>query len=287
MTEPFGLLAVLKPPGMTAHDVVSVVRRVAGTRRVGHGGTLDPAAAGVTLVAVGKATRLLGYVQDDKAYRAEVAFGLATDTGDLDGHVIAEADAGGVTASALDAALEGFRGTITQRPPMASAVHVGGRRLYELARAGVALAPEEIPTREVTFHNLVRLEFQPGPRAVVRLDLACSAGTYIRSLAVDLGQALGVPACLQFLLRTRSGPIALAATQTLEEVAQQPHWLPLEHWLGHLPVHHASAEQVADLRLGRRIAGKLEGRGRVHGPEGHLVAIAEPREGQLQPVLVL
>jgi tRNA pseudouridine55 synthase len=287
VSEPFGLLAVLKPPGMTAHDVVGAVRRVVGTRRVGHGGTLDPAAAGVTLVAVGKATRLLGYLLDDKAYRAEVVFGLATDTGDLEGRTMARADAGGLTAAELDAALAGFRGPIVQRPPMASAVHVGGRRLYELARAGIALAPEAIPTREVTLHELTRLDFVPGPVAVTRLDVACSAGTYIRSLAVDLGQALGLPACLQFLLRTRSGPIDLAAAQTLEELADQPSWLPLERWLGHLPTHHATAAEVADLRLGRRIGGSLTGRGRVHGPDGQLVAIAEPREGRLQPVLVL
>ncbi|MEB3220912.1 MAG: tRNA pseudouridine(55) synthase TruB [Candidatus Sericytochromatia bacterium] len=287
MSEPFGLLAVLKPPGMTAHDVVSVVRRVVGTRRVGHGGTLDPAAAGVTLVAVGKATRLLGYVQDDKAYRAEVVFGLATDTGDFEGRVLARASAEGLTEASLGAALAAFRGRIVQRPPMASAVHVGGKRLYELARAGVVLAEAEIPTREVSIHHLEAQTFTAGPLAATQLDVSCSAGTYIRSLAVDLGQALGLPACLRFLLRTRSGPLGLAEAQTLEELAGQPRWLPLERWLGHLPRHEATAEEVSDLRLGRRIPGMLEARGRVHGPDGALVAIAESRDGQLQPVLVI
>lgn len=285
--EPFGLLNVLKPPGMSAHDVVGAVRRIVGTRRVGHGGTLDPAAAGVTTVAVGKATRLLQYLRDDKAYRAEVVFGYATDTVDFEGQVIAEADASGLTAAALEAALPAFRGPITQRPPMASAVHVQGKRLYELARAGVTLAAEEIPTREVTVHALRLVEFVPGPRAIARLDVVCSAGTYVRSLAVDLGATLGLPACLAFLLRTAAGDCALAEAQTLEELAAAPRWMPMDAWLGHLPVVTLDAGGVADVGHGRRVAGTAEGVVRLHGPDGALVALAEPREGRLQPLLVI
>ena len=135
MSEPFGLLNVLKPPGMSSHDVVGAVRRLVGTRRVGHGGTLDPAAAGVMTVAVGKATRLLGYLRDDKAYRAVVRFGLATDSGDAEGQVTARADASGLTADALLNAMQAFRGEITQRPPMTSAVHVDGIGPAEVDRA--------------------------------------------------------------------------------------------------------------------------------------------------------
>jgi tRNA pseudouridine55 synthase len=281
--EPFGLLNVLKPPGMSSHDVVGAVRRLAGTRRVGHGGTLDPAAAGVMTVAVGKATRLLGYLQDDKAYRAEVVFGLATDSGDAEGTVTERADARGLTREALEAALEPFRGTITQRPPMTSAVHVQGKRLYELARAGVQLAEEEIPTRQVQIHALELVEFTPG-RAL--LDVHCSAGTYIRSLAIDLGASLGLPACLGFLLRTAAGNCRLADARTLEEDLQ---WLPETQWLGHLPAQDLGEADVAEIRHGRRIAAArayAEPHVRLHGPGGALVAMACPVGTLLQPVLV-
>lgn len=286
--EPFGVLNVLKPPGMSAHDVVGYVRRVVGTRRVGHGGTLDPAAAGVTTVAVGKATRLLQYLRDDKAYRAEVVFGVATDTVDFEGRVTAEADASGLTREALEAALPAFRGRIVQRPPMASAVHVQGKRLYELARAGVQLAEEEIPTREVAVHELRLVEFVPGERAIARLDVVCSAGTYVRSLAVDLGAALGLPAVLAFLLRTSAGDCGLAAAQTLEDLkANGPAWLPEDAWLGHLPAIDLDGAGVGEIRHGRRVDGEATGVVRLHGPDGSLVALAEPRDGRLQPLLVM
>lgn len=286
-SEPFGLLNVLKPPGMSAHDVVGAVRRIVGTRRVGHGGTLDPAAAGVTTVAVGKATRLLQYLRDDKAYRAEFVFGLATDTVDYEGRIIAEADASGLTREAVEGALGPFRGRITQRPPMASAVHVQGKRLYELARAGVTLEEAAIPTREVTVHELRLVGFVPGERAIVRLDVVCSAGTYVRSLGVDLGNALGLPACLAFLLRTAAGDLGLAEAQTLEELREAPRWLPLDAWLGHLPALTLTAAGVADIRQGKRVEGPAEGLVRLHDADGALVALAEPREGRLQPLLVI
>lgn len=285
--EPFGLLNVLKPPGMSAHDVVSAVRRVVGTKRVGHGGTLDPAAAGVTTVAVGKATRLLGYLNDDKRYRAEVVFGFATDTVDHEGQVIAEADASGLTREALEAALVAFRGPIVQRPPMASAVHFQGRRLYELARAGIALAEDQIPTRSVVVRELTLLEFEPGARAIARLDVTCSAGTYIRSIAADVGAALGLPACLSFLLRTQAGDCGLAQAQTLEELAADgPRWLPLDGWLGHLARVELDEAGVVDIGHGRRVDGEAAGVVRLHGPDGAFVALAEPRDGRLQPLLV-
>lgn len=288
-TEPFGLLNVLKPPGMSSHDVVGAVRRLVGTRRVGHGGTLDPAAAGVMAVAVGKATRLLGYLRDDKAYRAEVVFGLATDTVDAEGVVVATADAAGLTPEALERAMASFRGTITQRPPMTSAVHVDGKRLYELARAGVTLEAERIPTREVTIRELALVDFVAGSRARARLDVTCSAGTYIRSLAVDLGAALGLPACLGFLLRTAAGDCGLSAARTLEELAEDgPRYLPLETWLGHLPVQALDEVGVGEIRHGRRVALGIAPAPtiRLHGPDGALVALATPAGTQLQPSLV-
>ena len=285
--EPFGLLNVLKPPGMSAHDVVGAVRRVVGTKRVGHGGTLDPAAAGVTTVAVGKATRLLGYLHDDKAYRAEVVFGIATDTVDYEGTIISEADTSGLTREAVEVALAAFRGPIVQRPPMTSAVHFQGKRLYELARAGIELPEADIPTRSVVVHELSLLAFEPGARAIARLDVTCSAGTYIRSIAADLGASLGLPACLAFLLRTRAGDCGLAAAQTLEELVDHgPRWLPLDSWLGHLGQVHLTPDQLVDIGHGRRVEGQATDVVRLHGPDGAFVALAEPRDGRLQPLLV-
>lgn len=286
--EPFGLLNVLKPPGMTSHDVVGFARRVLGTRRVGHGGTLDPAACGVMAVAVGKATRLLPYLQTDKRYLAEVAFGVATDTLDAEGQRVATADASALGREALERSLTAFRGKITQRPPMTSAVHVGGKRLYELARAGVALAEEEIPTREVTIHELALREFAPGERAIARLAIACSAGTYIRSLAADLGKALGLPASLAFLLRDGAGTLAIANSQTLDELAAGPAFVPEAAWLGHLPAQTLDAGGLEDIRHGRRVPGQFSAETvRLHAPDGTLVALARPVGAQLQPVLVL
>ncbi|MFP5501431.1 MAG: tRNA pseudouridine(55) synthase TruB [Candidatus Sericytochromatia bacterium] len=288
--EPFGLLNVLKPPGMSSHDVVSYCRRALGTRRVGHGGTLDPAAAGVMTVAAGKATRLLGYLRHDKAYVAEVLFGLATDSVDAEGMVIATASAASLNEDAVAEALGALRGGIVQRPPMTSAVHVGGKRLYELARQGVTLETEQIPTREVTIHDLALLGFAPGEQARARLFVRCSAGTYIRSLAVDLGAALGLPASLAFLLRTEAGDCRLAEAQTLEEVAEGPRFLPEETWLGHLPARTLDETGVQDIRFGRQLPGAGLERGRtyrLHGPDGALVALAEPRGERLQPVMVI
>lgn len=288
--EPFGLLNVLKPPGMSSHDVVSYCRRALGTRRVGHGGTLDPVAAGVMTVAAGKATRLLGYLRHDKAYIAEVSFGLATDSVDAEGTVIATADAASLRQEAVAEALSAFRGGIVQRPPMTSAVHVGGKRLYELARQGVTLEAEQIPQREVTIHDLTLLGFEPGEQARARLFVRCSAGTYIRSLAVDLGAALGLPASLAFLLRTEAGDCRLAEAQTLEEVAEHPRFLPEETWLGHLPARTLDETGVQDIRFGRQLEGAGLDRGktyRLHGPDGALVALAEARGERLQPVMVI
>ncbi|MEB3196978.1 MAG: tRNA pseudouridine(55) synthase TruB [Candidatus Sericytochromatia bacterium] len=289
MTElpPFGMLSLLKPPGMTAHDVVGVVRRRLRHRQVGHSGTLDPAAAGVTVVAVGKATRLLRFLRGGKRYRAEVLFGLGTDSADLEGHVVERQDASRLNGQALEEAMTAFRGDIRQRPPMTSAVHVNGKRLYELARAGQTLAPEAIPERRVTIETLDLLSFEPGAIARAHLDVACSAGTYIRSLAVDIGAAVGLPACLGFLLRTEAGDAHLGTAQTLEAFEEAPRWLPQETWLGHMPALTIDAAAVEDIRHGRRINGHLPGEGRLLDPEGQLVAIAAPQDDQLQPLLVL
>lgn len=272
---------------MTSHDVVSAVRRVLGTRRVGHGGTLDPAAAGVVVVAVGKATRLLRFLNDEKAYRAEVLLGVATNSGDLEGTVLAAQDAGALSRPAVEQVLPEFTGRIRQRPPLTSAVHLDGKRLYEYARRGQEIPESSIPEREVLIAGLDLLSFTPGERGVVRLDVTCSAGTYIRSLAIDIGRRLGVPACLAFLLRTRAGHARVHEAQTLEELAQAPRWLSLDHHLAHIPAHVLTPEEVVDIRHGRRVACELGGFVRLLDEARVLVAVGEGLGTVVQPVLVL
>ncbi len=271
---------------MTAHDVVAVVRRRLKTRRVGHAGTLDPLAAGVLPVAVGSFTRLLPYLEGGKTYRAEIAFGRSTTTGDAAGETIAMA-AAEIEADALLAVLARFRGTITQRPPAYSAIHVDGRRAYELARAGVAV---EVPSRQIEVARLellglakaARTDAEPGPRALLEVD--CSAGTYIRSLAEDIGRALGVPAHLAFLLRTRAGAFDLAEAFLLEEPWE---FADVDRVLAHLPRLDIGADLAADLRLGRAIpAPGLSGRARaMHGSD--IVALGAVSGERFWPKTVL
>lgn len=212
-----GILNLLKPPGMTSHDVVSAVRRALGIRKVGHTGTLDPGVAGVLPICVGKATRLAEYVAgEDKAYRAEITFGVTTDTQDSFGEVIDERDASRLGRGDLAYVLTRFQGEIRQVPPMVSAVKVGGKRLYELARQGVEVERE---ARPVQIDRLQLLDFRPGPRPIAFVDVVCSKGTYIRTLAADIGEALGVGAHMSYLVRTRSGPFTLGEAATLEELA--------------------------------------------------------------------
>ncbi len=213
-----GVINVLKPPGMTSHDVVDFVRRTLGVKRAGHTGTLDPGAAGVLPVCVGKATRVSEYLLgSDKAYRAVMVLGVVTDTHDAQGRVEAVHDPSGVTRADVERALGGFRGVIRQVPPMISAGKHAGERLYRLARRGVVV--ERAP-RTVTVMALELVSFQPGPAARAILDIACSKGTYVRTLCHDIGQVLGCGAYLDFLVRTRHGPFVQEEAVTIEELEQ-------------------------------------------------------------------
>ena len=202
---------------MTSHDVVDVVRSVVGRRtKVGHGGTLDPAAAGVLVVCVGWATRLTEYLlQAAKRYRGEVTLGVGTDTEDAEGHVLETADAASVDEAAARRAVAALVGEREMLPPMHSAARVQGRRLYELARVGQEA--ERVP-RRVVIYEAELLAFRPGARPRVLFDVACSKGTYVRSLAVQVGEQLGIPAHLSFLVRTAVGPHVLRDAATLEEL---------------------------------------------------------------------
>jgi tRNA pseudouridine55 synthase len=203
-----GILVINKAVGPTSHDVVGLIRRLAATKRVGHGGTLDPFAGGVLPIFLGKATRLVEYhLGDRKRYRATVCFGASSTTDDLEGALTPST--GPVPSRAdVEAAMDGFRGPIEQRPPAFSAIKVAGRRAYALARAGQAV---ELPRRAVTIHalDLVSWDDATAGEPVVVIDVECSAGTYVRSLARDLGEAAGSAAYLGALTRTASGPFTL------------------------------------------------------------------------------
>jgi tRNA pseudouridine55 synthase len=209
-----GLAVVDKPAGWTSHDVVARCRKVFGQKRVGHSGTLDPGATGVLLVGLGRVTRLLRFLTDlPKSYVAEVVLGVETSTLDADGEVTATHDMAGVTVEAARAAAATLTGDILQVPPMVSAVKVGGRRLHELARRGEEV--ERAP-RPVTVHRYDVFE-GPAP-GVLRIEVDCSSGTYVRTLAADLGAALGGGAHLRNLRRTAIGSFTLADAVALDDV---------------------------------------------------------------------
>ena len=215
-----GVLVVDKPAGMTSHDVVARVRRLAGTRRVGHTGTLDPAATGVLVVCIGRATRLVTALQaGTKTYAAVARLGVTTSSDDLDGEVIATASAAALDESTVCGALSAFRGTIDQVPPMVSAIRIDGERLHARARRGETV---DRPARSVTIESIVLDRFAPGEAADVAFLVACSAGTYIRSIARDLGERLGVGGTLASLRRVANGPFTEAEAVTLDALEEDP-----------------------------------------------------------------
>ncbi len=241
-----GIVTVLKPPAMSSSDVVVDVRKIYETKRVGHLGTLDPEAAGVLPVCVGRAVRLFDYLVDKrKTYLAEIVFGAATDTQDAQGTVTETSDRT-VAEDVLDSVLPQFTGTIVQKPPMYSALKFNGKKLYDLALSGA-----EIPdkSREVEIFSLRRTE-TIGPNRFL-LEVCCSRGTYIRTLCSDLGAAIGVPAHMAFLLRTASGPFTLDGAFPIAELQRMKEAGRLEETL-------VSCEQAAsflprlDLRADRR-----------------------------------
>ncbi len=228
-----GFINLNKPSGMTSHDAVNHVRRIFSVRKVGHAGTLDPAASGVLPVAIGRATKFIEYLADsDKSYRAEILFGLATDSGDLDGSVIARAENFAMPPRvALDAALKNFVGEIEQTPPKFSAIKINGRKAYDLVRKDVDF---EMPRRLVRIHGL---EVVALGEDTATIEIDCGKGTYVRSLAVDLGERLSLPATLKSLVRLRVGDFALNDALTFDDVKKfgESCLLPIDACLKHLP----------------------------------------------------
>jgi tRNA pseudouridine55 synthase len=290
-----GVLVVDKPSGPTSFDVVRRIKRAAKVRRVGHGGTLDPLASGVLPICLGEGTKLAQFLLDaDKEYDVTIALGAETDTYDAQGTVTASHDASAIDEAAVRGALAAFTGRILQTPPIYSALKRDGRPLHEYARAGEAV---EIAPREVTIHELT-LGPWVGP-AAVSLRVRCTKGTYVRSLAFDLGRALGVGGHVTVLRRTRSGPFALGAARPLEELlaalsggAPVP-LVSLEEALGHLPRCAVDAAVARALEQGKRppwdVLGEGSGAGRVAvlRPDGRLLAVAEPSaEGTVRTLRV-
>ena len=288
-TAPDGLVVVDKPGGITSHDVVSRVRRLAGTRKVGHAGTLDPMATGVLLVGVERATRLLGHLAlTDKAYAATVRLGVATVTDDAEGDVLATVDAAGVTDDAIEAAIAPLRGDILQRPSSVSAVKVDGVRSYARVRGGedVELAP-----RPVTVSRLDVVAVRRGEPGVIDVDVEveCSTGTYVRALARDLGAALGVGGHLTALRRTRVGPFAVAEAHTLDALEESFVLVPLAEVVrATFTCQVVDAEAAARVLHGGRVPVEVEGPGPVGvlDAEGRVLSLAEVRDGLLAPLVV-
>ena len=228
-----GFLNVLKPPGMSSHDVVGQVRKIFHTKRVGHAGTLDPGAAGVLPIALGNAARLVEYMSStDKSYRLELLLGFSTDTGDDSGKIIERMEAFTLPKrEELLASLQGFLGVIQQRPPVYSAIKLQGKRAYQLARENQTV---EMPLRQVTIRALRLVAFHASR---IVLDMDCSKGTYVRSFCRDFGESLKIPATMGFLLRTRVGNFHLHDAFSLEELAHsgEAALLPAEKAVEHLP----------------------------------------------------
>jgi len=280
-----GVLVVDKPVGMTSHDVVEIIRRGTGIRRAGHTGTLDPRASGVLVVLIGPAVRLSQYVAaSDKRYQAIIRLGASTDTYDADGKFTRSEVPVNITEEEFRRVLKSFEGEIVQTPPPFSAVKVKGRKAYELARAGeeVELAP-----RKIKVYHLDVLEWAP-PEVVI--DVYCSSGTYVRSLANDLGNALGCGAYLVGLRRTKSGRFTLRDAVTLrrlQEAFQNGTWyqylIPAAEALADWPAVELSADEVEEVRHGHRIPVRQGGEHswvRAISGQGELVALMEQIEGE-------
>lgn len=293
-----GLVVVDKPGGMTSHDVVSRVRRLAGTRKVGHAGTLDPMATGVLVLGVGRATRLLGHlVLTEKTYEATIRLGAATTTDDAEGEAVPAEDpaARAAAVAALDpervrAALAAQVGERDQVPSTVSAIKVDGRRAHARVRAGeeVVLEPRRVTIHAIDVHDVAAVASPEGARVDVVVTVRCSSGTYVRAVARDLGDDLGVGGHLTALRRTRVGPFGLTEARTLEKLTETYDVLaPGDAARLAFPVLELGEDAERDVRVGRPLDVQLDGLTALLDAAGGLLALYEPREGRARPVAVL
>jgi tRNA pseudouridine55 synthase len=290
-----GLVIVDKPGGLTSHDVVARIRRLAGTRRVGHAGTLDPMATGVLVVGVEKATRLLGYLAlTEKQYDATIRLGQSTSTDDAEGELTKTAEAKDVPPEAINKAIAELTGEIQQVPPAVSAIKVGGQRAYKLTRAGSA---PELKPRPVTVYEFTVTAIRPagdGGLKDVDATVRCSSGTYIRALARDLGDKLGTGGHLTALRRTRVGDYGLEAAKTLDQLAGRFEVMPLaQAAAAAFGRRDLSADEARRLAHGGRLPAGPPGTGTgtpgptaAFAPDGSLVALLAEQDGQARPLAV-
>ena len=285
-----GLIVVDKPAGLTSHDVVARLRRIVGTRRVGHAGTLDPMATGVLVVGVNRATRLLHHlVLTDKTYLATIRLGQATVTDDAEGEVVAAATTAGLSDDDVRTALPALTGEIEQVPSAVSAIKVGGTRSYERVRAGEDV---QLAARPVAVHRFDVGAFGRPTADLLDVDVVveCSSGTYVRALARDLGRTLGVGGHLTRLRRTRVGPFGIDSARTLEELAQRadPVTLPLPDAVrATMPVRTITDAEAEELSYGRFLAAAgIDGTYGAIGESGQAVALLRDSGGRARPVLV-
>ena len=283
-----GLIIVDKPAGWTSHDVVARLRRLAGTRRVGHAGTLDPMATGVLVVGVEKATRLLGHLAlTEKVYEATMRLGVTTNTDDAEGEVVAAESAAAVTPERIRDGIALLTGEIMQVPPQVSAIKVDGQRAYKLARAGedVELAARPVTVRAFEVHEI------KGQGDVVDVDVSvtCSSGTYIRALARDLGRGLGVGGHLTALRRTRVGPYDLSLAKSIDDLAADCVILPIEQAVAAaFPRRDTTDEEARVVRHGGRLPAAGLGKGPigVFAPDGELLALVQEQGRIAKPLAV-
>ena len=297
-----GFLIIDKPAGITSHDVVARIRRISGQRQVGHAGTLDPAATGVLVVALGGATRLIEYVQDEtaKRYLATVALGVVTTTDDAEGSIMHQAAVPDFGRNELEALLAQFQGDILQIPPMYSALHHDGKRMYELARAGQQIERAPRPV------HIERIELVGWQASLLNLDIVCGKGTYIRSLARDIGEAAGCGAHLQALRRTAVGAFTLDDAVALDQLGSERVPARAPHMPAVMLAQAVRAPEIAvlhwpqvildDIQLGRVRNGQLldlpeldrQGatRARAHDASAVLAAVLERREAGWHPAKV-
>lgn len=286
-----GIINVKKEAGMTSHDAVFKLRKILREKKIGHGGTLDPDVTGVLPIAVGKATRVLEFMTEaGKVYEGEITLGYSTTTEDASGDIVEKqvVRQGDISESSIDLAMEGFLGSIEQVPPMYSAIKINGKKLYEYARAGEDV---ERPIRLVTILSFERTSpiiFEE-ERCRFSFKVACSKGTYVRTLAVDLGRVLGIPSHMSQLQRTASAGLLIKDALTLSEIANlvaEDDWsflLPIEYGVSDLPKLFLSLEEFQEISFGRRVKAVSNEPTVAAFYEDKLVAILEKRESEYKP----
>jgi tRNA pseudouridine55 synthase len=279
---PAGLVVVDKPAGMTSHDVVSRVRRLAGTRKVGHAGTLDPMATGVLVLGLERATRLLGHLTlTDKRYAATIRLGVTTTTDDAEGEVVETRSTDAVTEGRVRDALASYVGEIDQVPSSVSAIKVGGKRSYARVRAGEAV---DLPARRITIHAI---DVVSADLPQVEIEVHCSSGTYVRAIARDLGAAVGVGGHLTALRRTAVGSFTLADARTLEALAEELMITPIaDAARASFPVVDLDDEQAENVRVGRRLDLALDATTALFAADGRFLALYEPHGDTARAVAV-